>query len=194
MEIQCDCGKFRAELTQFPKGTPGRLICYCKDCQALHYLKRDDLLDANAGTEIIPAYPADIKLVSGKEFMGCVRLSPTGMYRFFTTCCQTPIANTDQTRPWAGINHRMYTVYDPNKLINALGDVKSRVMGRDAKGKPPLGTPQKFDLKAMAMVLPFILKGLIFGKARPSPFFKNGEAIVATKVLSREERSKLSFC
>lgn len=189
MEIQCECGKFRAELTQFPKNTPGRLKCYCNDCQAfLHYLKRDDLLDKNGGTEIIPIYPADIKLISGKEVIRCVRVLPTGMFRFSTTCCNTPIANTDPKRPWAGIHRRMFTVKDPNKLDNELGPVKSSIMGKYAKGTPPPGTPQKFDFKGVTIVMPFILKGKLLGKSSPSPFFENGVSIVTPKILTSEER------
>lgn len=192
MEIQCDCGKFRAELTQFPKNTPGRLICYCDDCQAFaHYLKRPDLLDENGGSEIIPAYPADIKIIAGKELVKCVRLHSKGLYRFFTSCCFTPIANTDPIRPWAGILRRMYVNKDPTKLDRELGAVKSSIMGKHAKGTPPEGTPQTFDFKGMVTVLPFIIKGKIFGKAKPSPFFDKGESIVEPKVLTSDERSNI---
>ena len=189
MEIQCECGKFRAELTRFPMNTPGRLKCYCDDCQAfLHYLKRDDLLDQNGGTEIIPVYPADIKITAGKEFVKCVRLSPTGMYRFSTACCNTPIANTVPKRPWAGFHRRMFTVKDPTKLDKELGPIKSSVMGKFAKGTPPAGTPKTFDFKGMKLVFPYIIKGMLLGKSRHSPFFENGEAIVAPKVLTSDER------
>jgi len=190
MEIQCECGKFRAELTQFPRNTPGRLICYCDDCQTyLHYLKRGDLLDKNGGSEIIPAYPADVNILAGREFVKCTRLSPNGMFRFSTSCCNTPIANTDPKRAWAGFLRRMYTSKDPNKLDEALGPVKSSIMGKYAKGQPPPGTPQTFDFKGMVTVVPFILKGIVLGKAKRSPFFENGEAIVAPKVLSLAERT-----
>ena len=81
MEIQCDCGKFRAELTEFPNNTPGRLVCYCDDCQAfLNYIKRSELMDQNGGSEIIPAYPADIQIIAGKDFVQCVRLHSKGMF------------------------------------------------------------------------------------------------------------------
>jgi hypothetical protein len=195
MKIQCECGKFRAELTQFPKNTPGRLICYCDDCQSyLHYLKRDDLLDVNGGTEIIPAYPADIKIIAGQENVRCLRLSPKGMFRYSTTCCNTPIANTELKRPWAGIHRRMYTTTEPN-LDKILGPVKSSILGKFAKGTPPPGTPQKMNLRGIVTVLPFILKGVIFSKAEPSPFFKNGESISKPKVLTKEERrSAIEAC
>ncbi len=193
MEIQCECGKFRAKLTAFPRNTPGRLKCYCDDCQAfLTYLNRADLLDENAGSEIIPAYPADIKLIAGKDLVRCMRLSPKGMYRFFTACCSTPIVNTDPVRPWAGIHRRMYTAKDPNRLDRELGPVKSSIMGKYAKGTPPPGTPMKFDFKGLRTVMPFILKGKLLRKSKPSPFFENGEAIATPTVLTLEERTKVT--
>lgn len=192
MEIQCECGNFRAELTQFPKNTPGRLICYCDDCQAFaSYLKRTDLLDTNGGTEIIPAYPADIKILAGKDVIQCVRLHSKGMYRFFARCCNTPIANTDPDRPWAGINRRMYTSKDPGRLDRELGPVKASIMGKYAKGTPPAGTPATFNLKGMVTVLPFIIIGKLLGKAKHSPFFENSEAVVQPKILTSEERSRI---
>ena len=189
MEIQCDCGKFRADLTRFPSNTPGRLVCYCDDCQTyLHFLKRADLLDVNGGSEIIPAYPADVKIIAGKELVNCTRLSPTGLFRFSTSCCHTPIANTDPKRPWAGFLRRMYTNKDPNQLDQMLGPVKASILGKYAKGTPPPGTPETLNLRGLLVVVPFILRGILLGKAKGSPFFENGVAIVAPKVLSREER------
>jgi hypothetical protein len=189
MEVQCECGKFRAELNRFPKNTPGRLKCYCDDCQTyLHYLKRADLLDENGGTEIIPFYPADIKITAGQNLIKCVRLHPGGMFRFATACCNTPTANTDPKRPWAGIHRRMFTNKDTDILEKALGKVKSSIMGKYAKGTPPPGTPQTYDFNGMRIVMPYILRGVFLGKSKPSPFFNDREPIVAPKVLTRDER------
>lgn len=192
MEIQCECGKFRANLKAFPKNTPGRLVCYCDDCQSyMHHIQRSDLLDANGGTEIIPAYPADIEILSGKEHLKCMRLAPHGMFRFSTTCCNTPIANTQPNQAWAGILRRVYTVKDPHKLDQILGPVRARVMGKFAKGTPPEGTAKKFNFRGFKLVMPFILKGIIRKKTKPSPFFaEDGLTAIATPhIMSKEERA-----
>ena len=182
MEIQCECGKFRARLKAFPRNTPGRLVCYCDDCQAyLHHLKRDDLLDAHGGTEVIPAYPADVEILSGREHLKCTRLTPNGTFRFSTSCCNTPVANTRPNYPWAGFLRCVYTAMDAHQLDQALGPVRCRVMGRYAKGMPPAGTHAKFNLKAFIPVMPFILKGVLLKKSRPSPFFaEDGRTPIVT--------------
>ncbi|MES2855437.1 MAG: DUF6151 family protein [Bdellovibrionota bacterium] len=188
MEIQCECGKFRAELTRFPENSPGRLKCYCDHCQAyLHSLNRADLLDENGGSEIIPAYPAEIRFITGKEHLKCTRLHESGMYRFSTSCCNTPVVNTDPKRPWAGIHRRVFTAKDPNQPDKALGPIKSSIMGKYAKGTPPPGTPQKFDFNGMKLVMPYLIKGKLLGKAKGSPFFENGKSIAALKVLTESE-------
>jgi hypothetical protein len=192
MELQCECGKFRARLKAFPNNTPGRLVCYCDDCQSyLHYLKRSDLLDANGGTEVIPAYPADAEILDGREYLKCTRLSPRGTLRFSTSCCNTPVANTRAKEPWAGFLRCMYTAgEEAHRIDQTLGPVRSRIMGRYAKGTPPAGTPAKFDLKALITVMPFILKGKLFKKYKPSPFFAEDGVtpIVTPHVLSEAER------
>lgn len=191
MEVQCECGEFRAELKAFPKNTPGRLVCYCDDCQSyLHYLKRGDLLDKNGGTEVIPAYPADVRILNGKEHLKCTRLSPKGMFRFSTRCCNTPIANARPNVPWIGFLRCVYTFKEANKLDTTLGEVRSRIMGRFAKGVPPAGTPKTFSLKAFLTVMPFILKGKLLKKLNPSPFFTEDglTPIVRPSVMSKEER------
>ena len=191
MEIQCECGKFRAKLKAFPTNTPGRLVCYCDDCQSyLHYLKRDDLLDVNAGTEVIPAYPADVEILSGLEHLKCTRLSPNGTFRFSTSCCNTPIVNTRPKEPWAGFLRCVYTARDSHQLDQTLGPVRSRIMGRYAKGAPPAGTPEKFNLKAFVTVMPFILKGKLLKKSKPSPFFAEDGVtpIIAPHILDEAER------
>ena len=159
MEIQCECGKFRAEVQAFPKNTPGRLKCYCDDCQSyLHYLRRGDLLDENGGTEVIPAYPADVKILSGREHLNCTRLSDKGMFRYSTSCCNTPVANTRPNTPWLGFLRRVYTVVDADLLDRTFGPVRSSIMGRFAKGTPPAGTPKTFNMKAFVTVMPFICR------------------------------------
>lgn len=191
MEIQCECGKFRAKLKAFPSNTPGRLVCYCDDCQSyLHYLKRDDLLEANGGTEVIPAYPADVEILSGLEHLRCTQLSPNGTFRFSTSCCNTPIVNTRPKEPWAGFLRCVYTARDSYQLDQMLGPVRSRIMGRYAKGTPPAGTPEKFNLKAFVTVMPFMLKGKLLKKSKPSPFFAEDGVtpIIAPHILNEAER------
>lgn len=185
MRIQCTCGTLQADLAHFPEASPGRLKCYCDDCQKyLHHLGRADLLDAAGGTEVIPNYPANVKIVSGVDQLKCTRLTDKGMYRWSTKCCNSPIANGRPGTPWLGI-HRIMFMKDPQYLERTLGPIKSSILGKFATGPVPPGTPKGFDFKGFRLVMPFILKGKLTGKSNPSPFFAaDGKtSIVQPKVL-----------
>ncbi len=173
MKISCDCGYFKAELASFPKNTPGRLVCYCRDCQAyVKKISRADILDGFGGTEVVPAYPREIKILHGQENLKCYRLTEHGTYRWATSCCNSPILNTKPGFPWAGISHTAYKSFDPNSL-EVLGEVKSRIYGRDASADVPFKISNKISFGDMLVVLPFILKGKILKMSQKSPFFEN---------------------
>lgn len=159
----------------------------------MHRLNRADLLDAAGGTEVIPVYPGEIKIVAGREALKCLQLSPNGLYRWYTGCCNTPVVNTKPGFPWAGIVHRVYSVKDPGYLERTLGPIKSRIMGRFARGTPPSGTAANIDFKGFVTVFPFLLKGMLLGKAKRSPFFEQDgrTPIVQPIVVSLDEKNAL---
>lgn len=194
MQIQCECGKFEAEWTGFPKATPGRAVCYCDDCQSfMHHLQRTDLLDPAGGTEIVPAYPSDLHISAGKDSLRCTRLAPKGLMRWSTTCCNTPIGNTAAGFPWVGLIHCVFNRDGARSVDQALGPVKSRIMGRFASATPPAGTSAKLSLGDMWVVMPFMLRGFLLGKKKGSPFLEaDGKTpIVEPYVLSLQERNAI---
>lgn len=195
MQIQCECGAFKAELTKFPKDTPGRLACYCDDCQIfVHHLGRADVLDAGGGTEIVPVYPSDVKIVAGREQLKSTKLTPNGLIRWSTTCCNSPIANTKPGFPWAGFSHRVFAAKDPQALERTFGPVKSAIYGKYARGPKLPITSDKMTFKDATSVLPFILKGVLLRKAKPSPFFESDGVtpIVAPTVLAQSEHDAIT--
>lgn len=194
VQINCECGKFKAEISSFPKETPGRCVCYCDDCQTyLHYIGRSEFLDANGGTEIIPVYPADFKILQGHDKLMCVRLGPKGLYRWSTSCCKTPVGNVMPKFPWVGTIGNVYNTQDPSYLEKNLGKIKSRIFGKFAYGTLPEGISQKTRFKDLVTIFPFLLKGFLKGKGKKSPFFKEDgmTAIVEPYVLAREERNQI---
>jgi len=171
MIVQCDCGKFQGEISNFPQSSLGRVACYCDDCQAfLNKLGRSELLDEYGGTEIMPVYPCDFKFLHGAENLKCNRLKPNGLNRWSTTCCNSPIAN-NKPGFWIGIFRNAYTCRDSGCLTE-LGPIRSRIMGKFAKPNPPFYIPKSFDLNAFRVVFPFLLRGKLTGKFKRSPFFK----------------------
>ncbi len=172
MNIQCDCGEFRAELYNFPKATPGRLVCYCDDCQLYaKKIEREDILDPYGGTQVIPVYPNDVNILSGEQHLKCNLLKEKGLHRWSVTCCNTPVINTIPKFPWAGIPHRLYTNAEPG-CLERLGKIKSRIKGKYAIGEPPFKLSQDFGIKDAMVVIPFVARGFILRKFNRSPLFQ----------------------
>jgi hypothetical protein len=194
IEIQCNCGQFKAKLDHFPSETPGRLGCYCDDCQAyMIHLGRTELLDKAGCTEIVPVYPRNVSIVSGESMLECIRLSDKGMYRWVASCCNSPIGNTAPGRAWVGVHAHMFKARGSSYLNDTLGPIKSRILGKYAKGQPAPGTPMKMDFTAMKTVLPFMLKGVLRKAAWPSPFFRDDKKtpIKKPKTLTTAELADL---
>ncbi len=192
--VRCECGKFQAEVSNLESATPGRAICYCDDCQSfLHHLGRAELLDANGGSEIVPLYPSSIKFKAGREHLRCTQLSPKGLYRFSTKCCNTPVANFAANLPWVGMLACMFKTEDAGILDRSLGPVKSKIMAKFAYGSLPPDASMKLGLRDAVFVVPYLLKGFVFGKRMPSPFLEaDGKTpIVTPEVISLEARKEI---
>lgn len=194
MEIQCDCGQFRAQVKNFPKQTPGRLGCYCDDCQSyMIYLDRTDFLDPSGLTEIVPVYPDNFEIISGASNLKCTRLAQHGLYRWWAGCCRTPLANANPRFPWVGVMTKLFNRKDAYEMQKIFGPVKNCIMGQYAKGATLPVTAKRFNYKSFLTVFPFILRGKLFKRYKTNAFFKEDGTvpIVVPEVLSAVDRQKL---
>jgi Family of unknown function (DUF6151) len=92
VEVRCRCGEVRGIVTDPSPQTVNRVICYCDDCQAYaHQLGRADLLNAKGGSDIIQLAPAALSFTKGQDRIAGLRLTPKGLYRWYTRCCNTPV-------------------------------------------------------------------------------------------------------
>jgi uncharacterized protein DUF6151 len=72
-----------------------RFGCYRKDCQAFaRFLGRPDVLDQAGGTDIFQMPPGRVELTAGADALRCVNLGSRGVFRWYSDCCRTPVANT----------------------------------------------------------------------------------------------------
>ena len=104
-ELRCRCGEVRGQLVNASSRTVNRVVCYCDDCQAFaHHLGRADLLDARGGSDIVQVAPASLTFVQGQHRIEGLRLTPKGLFRWYTSCCNTPVGNTvSPTIPFVGV-------------------------------------------------------------------------------------------
>lgn len=188
-KIQCRCGKIRGVLT--PTHPSNRCVCYCEDCQAFaRHLKALDALNDRGGTEIIQVPPSNLKFTRGAEHLACLRLTDTGMLRWYSACCNTPIGNTP-ANPRVSVVGLIHTCLlgTSQSRRASFGPVTMVVGVKSAIGKDK---PQSAGLvSGMAKTMAMIIKARLTGAYRRNPFFnqETGGPVAAPKVLTASERS-----
>jgi hypothetical protein len=192
IQLRCRCGKLQGEVDA--QRVAARAVCYCKDCQAFaRYLEAEDaVLDAAGGTEVEAALPAAVRFTAGLEHLACMSLSPKGIYRWYASCCNTPVGNTprDPKMSYVGL---VRTCLDApaGELDRALG--RSRFTANTGSARAPVqATPLRAAL-AVARIGAALLKARLGGGYRDNPFFDgSGAPVRSPRVLTREERAAVT--
>ncbi len=189
--LRCRCGKLKGALADQVRAN--HVVCYCRDCQAFAYLlsRPDDILDERGGSEVLQTSPSKLQFTEGKENLACVRLSSTGLVRWYARCCNTPIGNTMAT-PKLSFVGLLHSCLDASErpLVEAFGPVRCWVNTASARGSPKpkqVGVPE-----AILWFLSTLIRARLDGSYRHTPFFNAAGSLVATpRVLSVDERYAL---
>jgi hypothetical protein len=185
--VQCWCGTFKAVLLN--PGAGNRVVCYCGDCQAFaHALgKADQVLDERGGSDIVQVLPRNITVAEGKDVLACLRLTPRGLLRWYTSCCDTPIGNTlaSSKLSFIGLLHACLSS-SGRPLDETFGPVRAWVHTKGALGDPK---PREAGrAQAAGWFFRTILKARFNGDYRRTPLFQEaGDPIVTPHILSDEE-------
>ncbi|WP_281181494.1 DUF6151 family protein [Veronia pacifica] len=122
--------------------------------------------------------------MTGQEHVHCVRLSPKGMYRWFTACCHTPLANSIPGFPFVGVFDHVFN--DKQALSNTAGPVLGAVHTRRAVGPIPESMKERHELTLIAGTLKKLLRWKLHGLTHPNPFHKKGgQALALPEILSQ---------
>lgn len=189
VELRCRCGEVSGRVKGASSETVTRALCYCDDCQAyLHHLGRSDLLDAHGGTDIVQVAPATLTFERGVERIVGLRLTPKGLYRYYASCCKTPVGNTHSTAiPFVGIVVQAFERPD-----DVFGKPRGAMMGKFATGTPPEGST-KLNFGLILRAIRAVLGWKLGGKTWPHPFYDRATRSPTRPVttLSRAERDAL---
>jgi hypothetical protein len=173
-----------------------RFICYCKDCQAFaRFLGRADVLGSAGGTDILHMPPARVTLSTGGEALRCLRLSGK-VLRWYTDCCQTPVANTAAGPgfPVIGVIHSFMDHEASNRSRDeVLGRPLCRIHEGSATGPLPPDAPDPPSFGVLARRASMLLRWWVGGLARPTPFFdeRTKAPRAVPRVLTPGERAAL---
>ena len=163
MEWTCRCGAFAAEAE-----TRGgiRAVCYCNSCRAFAArTEATDSLDPAGGSDLYQVAPEQLRFLRGADKLAWLKLTPKGPARWYTTCCNTPVASTLDTPAIPFVTLQSHRFADPA----ALGPVTIRVFRQAATGTVPDGGGGALKLYANFGFR--ALKSKLSGGSKRNPFF-----------------------
>jgi hypothetical protein len=195
IELRCRCGEVRGTVKDASPRTVNRIVCYCDDCQAFaHQLGRADLLNAKGGSDIVQFAPANLSFTQGHHRIVGLRLKPNGLYRWYASCCNTPVGNTLTPRiPFVGL---LVPAFNESRLDDAVGAPSGAIFGKYAVGEAPAGSTGP-NLALVFHAIGRLLGWWLKRRTWPHPFFsrETGAPLYAVTVLSPEQREALrAFC
>ena len=192
IRVRCHCGKLQGELDT--NAVAARAKCYCRDCRAFaRYLGNEvERLDGAGGTEVAAALPSGLTFTQGLDQLACMSLGPKGIYRWYASCCNTPVGNTPRNAaiPYVGLVRACLDA-PPALLDRQLGRARMTANRGSAHG-PTSATPVA-TLLGVARIGGALVMARLSGSYRDNPFFDAFGAPVRTpRVLSREERAAVT--
>jgi hypothetical protein len=192
-ELRCRCGEVRGWVADAAPRTVNRVVCHCDDCQAFaHQLGRAELLDVHGGSDIVQLAPGSLSFVQGQDCIVGLRLTPDGLFRWYTSCCHTPVGNTVRPAiPFVGIMVHAFA-HGSRRPDEVFGRPIGAMMGKFAIGDPP-GVAKGWSLRLMPRAIRLVLGWRLRGRAWPNPFFsrETGAPIYPLTVLTPAEREAL---
>jgi len=184
IDLQCSCGKVKGKTENVDSGVGTRIVCCCDDCQLfMQYLDQEgSALDQYGGTDIFQMPVSKIKVTEGHEQIACVRLSATGLYRWYTSCCNTAIGNTMGAGvPFIGVVHSFMN-HAADRDAD-LGKSRGHIYTNFARKKVPdnqQGSVFLITIRGLSKLILWKLKGL----NQPSVFFdEDGDPIAKPNIL-----------
>ena len=183
--FHCRCGTLRGEIES--RDIYARATCYCRDCQAFaRTLGREDVLDAQGGTDIVAMLPAGVHFTDGFDRLACLSLGPKGLLRWHSRCCDAPIANTvrDPKLAYVGV-----LCLQGDALDAAVGPSRIALNAKSARGQvspTPLRT-----FVGVIRIMRGVLAARLRGRHRDNPFFDaaTSRPVAEPRVLTRQERT-----
>jgi hypothetical protein len=192
--LRCQCGHLRGLARDVAPQDGFRFICYCGDCQAFaRFLDRPDVLDAAGGTDIFHMPVGRVTLSTGASSLRCLQFS-SRVYRWYTECCRTPIANSAGPRfPVVGLVHSCMDCGADGR-DEVLGAPRCRIFERSAIGSLPSNAPPPPSFKLFASRGSKLLGWWLRGLSRPNPFFddRTKAPLSSPRRFTADERAALN--
>lgn len=194
VSVRCRCGSVKGVIRGLSPASSNHVLCPCSGCQAYaQFLGRaDDMLDDKGYSNIFQINPANFDITEGLDHVACMRVTPDGPLRWYTSCCNTPLGNSFPRGgvPFLGVlpictGHKGTS----DKVVDMVGPVRAKV---NDKARSTAGD----KVRTFFMILRLFAKLLAWRmRGGPSwkPFFDKNtmKPIRDPLVLTDEEREAL---
>lgn len=178
VDLSCFCGKVKGNLEVVSNTKAFHVNCLCKDCQkfACHLGTEDKILDEYGASDLFQTYPKYFKLTQGQENLSCLKLKEGGLLRWYTSCCNTPVANTIEKAkmPFAGISVKFMHFDSEEEKLEVLGPVIMKAFAKYSLIAPPKDAHDTFPRTFMPKIIKFMFVGFVKGMYKPSVFYEDG--------------------
>ncbi|WP_050532043.1 DUF6151 family protein [Pseudaestuariivita atlantica] len=170
LDFACACGTVRWSVDAAGARSGTHTICYCRDCRAwARSLGIGDQLVPGGGLRLFITQPGHMEVTGDTSALVCTRLSPKGLERWSTACCNTPVAShVPGWAPMAGVTAA--SLPDPSVLgpVRLIYGAKGALPGHDAP------TRNRGVKRLMIRLLFSSLWGHVTGRSRRTPFYRDG--------------------
>ena len=175
--FSCKCGQITGTV---PQG-PGHIRCYCDSCRAAEiFLDQPD--PGMDGITVMRFPPDQVAFATGKDLLALMQVTPKGAYRWYASCCKTPMFSTASSPKLAYAALKGTAVVDPQDFGKQLGYVYKPLPGGKVRHK---------GMGGMIMgVGTTVLSQLVTGKWKQSPFFDDDAKPIAQPELMPKETRK----
>jgi hypothetical protein len=187
ISLKCACGAVQGTVGHVSPKVGNHVVCYCDDCQtfANHLSTAGNILDEWGGTEVYQTAPWNINIHKGAEHLRCLRLTPKGLNRWYTGCCNTPVGNNISAKlPFTGVIHTF--IDEDEQTESQLGPIMGYHKLEMARGKVPDTIQDKGMPTGTTMAVYWrLFKWKLTSRNKPDLFFnESGQTISKPKILN----------
>lgn len=186
-KIRCRCGQLEGELAA---GNTMRFACYCRSCQAYaHALGNPaQVLDARGGTDVVATVQQHVRFTKGADQLACLSLSGRGIYRWYASCCNTPIGNTARD-PRLSYIALVHSCLGPSASALDTQFGSERIAVHTGAPKPRRAYRTGRAMLSVARLIGAVVRARLTGRWKNTPLFApNAAPLVAPRVLDPEQR------
>lgn len=185
LSLACECGKVKGKVKNINKPKGLYVRCFCDDCQAFAKSldQQDKVLDEYGGTEIYQQALSSIEITDGMEHVACLRLKPDGLFRWYASCCNTPMGNSFGTKvPYFGV---VKPFIQDEGFDEKIGVLQGSYFKKDAiKPVPKSHLGKHAEPTLIIKLLSKFARWKLTGKTHPNVFFnREGESIKEPKII-----------